>query len=55
MINQNTFTNLNIPGKNILKDETKRNLNDIFSTSNSSPEVDNYIINSNLDNGNIIR
>ena len=48
MLTENTLNNINITGKNILKDN-------IFSSQQSDDEVNNHILNSNLNNGNIIK
>ena len=52
---QNTLNNINITGKNILKDNSEINITDIFSSQQSDDEVNNHILNSNLNNGNIIK
>lgn len=55
MFNQNTFDALNIPGKNVLKDNSEKKVTDIFSSIQPDYEINNQIINSNLDNGNMIK
>lgn len=60
MLTQDTINTLNINGKNILRETQLHNISDSFvptsnSNSNPSSEVDNLILNSNLDNENIIK
>lgn len=58
MLTQDTINTLNINGKNILRETQLHNISDSFvPTSNSTPssEVNNLILNSNLDNENIIK
>ena len=52
---KNTLNNINITGKNILKDNSKINITDIFSSQQSNDEINNHILNSNLSNENIIK
>ena len=55
MLTENTLNNINITGTNILKDTSEINITDIFSSQQSDDEVNNHILNSNLNNGNIIK
>lgn len=55
MLNENTLNNINITGKNILKDNSEINITDIFSSQQSNDELNNHILNSNLSNENIIK
>lgn len=55
MLNENTLNNLNIVGKNILKDETSNNMSNIFSYDQSNDQMNNYILNSNLSNEGLIK
>lgn len=53
MLDKETVSNLNITGKNILKDDIGYSVNNCY-TPNSN-EFSNLILNSNLSNGNIIK
>ena len=55
MLTENTLNNINITGKNILKDNSEINITDIFSSQQSKDEINNHILNSNLSNENIIK
>ena len=55
MLTENTLNNINITGKNILKDNSKINITYIFSSQQSNDEINNHILNSNLSNENIIK
>lgn len=55
MLNGNTLDNINIIGKNILKDDSDINISNIFSSQHSNDEINNYILNSNLNNENLIK
>ena len=55
MLTENTLNNINITGKNILKDNSEINITDIFSSQQSNVEINNHILNSNLSNENIIK
>lgn len=57
MLNKsNLLHNINLHnGENILKSNVQTNLLDHFQNLNSQPEVDNFIINSNLNNNNMIK
>lgn len=55
MLNSNSFNNVNIVGKNILKDENEINTLDLFTNTFPSEYYDNSILNSNLNNENIIK
>lgn len=55
MINEDTFKNLNIKGENILKNNNDSSIAN-YSLSNISDEnINNFILNSNLDNMNSIK
>ena len=53
MIDKKTASNLNITGKNILKDDFKYSVNNCYEPYLS--EYSNLILNSNLSNENIIK
>lgn len=53
MLDKETISNLNISGKNILKDKLEYSFNNCYSPN--SNEFSNLIINSNLNNENIIK
>lgn len=57
MVNkQDLFYNITLhKGENILKSEVTTNLTDQFQNPSSQNEVDNYILNSNLNNNSIIK
>lgn len=55
MINQSQVNNLNIQGKNTLRDQTQNNLSESWSNSYTSDSINNFILNSNLDNSNSIK
>lgn len=53
MININYFSN--IPSKNILNEDKTKNLSEELIFNSKDMSLDNMIINSNLDNQNIIK
>lgn len=53
MLDKSTISNLNISGKNILKDTTEYSTNKYYSPN--IIEYSNLILNSNLSNQNIIK
>lgn len=55
MLNKNTVNTLNIIGKNILNNNLSHNLSEIYTPNITSSEMDNLILNSNLDNQNVIK
>lgn len=52
MLSENSFKNLNIKGENILKNE---NNNTVTNSSYYYDNINNLVINSNLDNTNLIK
>lgn len=54
MLNQDTFNSLNIKGENVLKNDID-NIISYFSNDYPTDSIDNYIINSNLNNTEIIK
>ena len=55
MINKNYIDNIPEPTSNILHDSTKKNLTSLSSDNCSYGEFNNLILNSNLDNSNMIK
>ncbi len=55
MLNKNTVNTLNIIGKNILNNNLSHNLSENYTPNITSSEMDNLILNSNLDNQNVIK
>lgn len=55
MINENYFNTIPVPKNNILHDYKEHNLTDLSNNTYSENEINNLIINSNLDNLNIIK
>lgn len=55
MINEDTFKNLNIKGKNILKNANALDVIQYSFSDMIDDNIDNLIINSNLDNINSIK
>lgn len=55
MLTQDTINTLNINGKNVLRETQLHNISDSFVTSPQTDEVSNYILNSNLNDQNIIK
>ena len=55
MLNKNTVNTLNIIGKNILNTNLYHNLSENYTPNITSSEMDNLILNSNLDNQNVIK
>ena len=55
MLTQDTINTLNISGKNILRETQLHNISDSLVPTQQSTEVDNLILNSNLDDQNIIK
>jgi len=53
MINKNYFSN--IPSKNVIREAKLKNLSEELLFNSKDPSLDNMILNSNLDNGNIIK
>jgi len=54
MVNRNYFSN--IPSKNVLREEDKiKNLSEELFFESKDSSLDNMILNSNLDNQNIIK
>ena len=53
MIASNNFENLNIKGQNILKNNTNNNLTDYSHYYDNN--INNFVLNSNLDNTNLIK
>lgn len=53
MINKTYFSNL--PSRNIVKDEINKNLSEESFSNYSINSLDNMILNSNLENQNIIK
>lgn len=54
MLDKETISNLNITGKNILKDNLEYSINNTNYSPNSN-EFSNLVLNSNLNNENIIK
>lgn len=55
MISKNYIDNIPEPTSNILHDSTKKNLTNLSSDNCSYGEFNNLILNSNLDNSNMIK
>ena len=55
MLTQDTINTLNITGKNILRETQLHNISDSFVPSSQPNEVDNFILNSNLEDENMIK
>ena len=55
MLTESQLGGLNIQGKNSLKEDTQKNISENYSNCLSSNEYDNFILNSNLENGNSIK
>ncbi|GAA0079315.1 hypothetical protein UT300005_36940 [Clostridium sp. CTA-5] len=55
MLNKDYWKNINISGKNILRDNQQNTLNNNFNNIYSNNEFSNMILNSNLENGNLIK
>ncbi|MCR1952836.1 MULTISPECIES: hypothetical protein [unclassified Clostridium] len=53
MINKTYFSN--IQSRNIIKDDNKKNLSEDFLSNSTDNSLDNMILNSNLENQNIIK
>lgn len=53
MINRNYFSN--IPSKNVLREDKSQNLSEELSFNSKDTYLDNMVLNSNLDNQNIIK
>lgn len=53
MINKNYFSN--IQSRNIIKDDNKKNLSEDFLSNYVDNSLDNMILNSNLENQDIIK
>lgn len=53
MINRNYFSN--IPSKNVLREDKSKNLSEELSFNSKDTSLDNMVLNSNLDNQNIIK
>ncbi len=53
MINRNYFSN--IPSKNVLREDKSKNLSEELFFNSKDNSLDNMILNSNLDNQNIIK
>lgn len=54
MLNKDTFNSLNIKGQNVLKNDINT-ISNCFSPNDFIDSIDNYIINSNLNNTEIIK
>lgn len=55
MLNQTQVNSLNIKGKNTLKDDSEKNLSQSITDSYSLGTINNFILNSNLENGSSIK
>ncbi|SFC80551.1 hypothetical protein [Clostridium uliginosum] len=55
MVSKDFFSTITVPSKNILRDKNKYTLNYSFDNSYSSHEFSNLVLNSNLENGNMIK
>ena len=53
MINRNYFSN--IPSKNVLREDKSKNLSEELFFNSKDNYLDNMILNSNLDNQNVIK
>lgn len=53
MINRNYFSN--IPSKNVIREDKSKNLSEELFFNYKDNSLDNMILNSNLDNQNIIK
>ncbi|WP_192875383.1 hypothetical protein [Clostridium taeniosporum] len=55
MITSNSFNNVTLPSKNILRDNEEHFFKHNFTNTYSQNEFSNLILNSNLENNNIIK
>ena len=55
MINSDSFNNLNLSSKNILRDDEDHSFQHNYDNIHSQNEFSNLILNSNLENNNIIK
>ena len=53
MVNRNYFSN--IPSKNVLREDKSKNLSEELLFDSKDSSLDNMILNSNLDNQNVIK